>query len=211
MKRILAIGLFFTFFGVSAQGEFLNKSNSLSGTGISTPNPSGGIAKPSVFNPKPATPGATKSKPIDEKPINFATTQFGHAGESVQKKLNKTEKDYNPDFVKRDMFFGEFKTKSDYVRICYRDFQALDGDVVSIYTPDMILLPNGILDGECQYIKLSLLKGENKITLLALNQGQSGDNTGELTIYDDQNNILTSNQWYLAQGFKASVIIYKER
>lgn len=212
MKRILAIVLFFTFFGVSAQGEFLNKSNSLSGTGISTPNPSGGIAKPSVFNPKPTTTTTTKQKPIEEKPLQMLqSNDFEDAGKPVLTKLNsKSETDFNPIFVNKNMDFGVLKTKSDFVRICYRDYSAPDGDYVRIYTKDMMLVPMAILSNECQYMKLTLLKGENVINFEALNEGSSYPNTGELQVFDENGVLLAGNRWGLETGFKGVLSVYKE-
>ena len=204
MKRIGLLLLLMVSSAVFAQGEFGTKSNSISGSGINLTKPNA----PSVFAPSLTSPSKSI---LDKKPIQFSQeNKFANPGDPVKSKLNQKEKEYNPDFVKRDQFFGEFKTKSEYVRICYRDYGQVDQDVVSIYTPDMVLLPNGILDSECQYIKLNLVKGENRITLQALNEGFAPPNTGELQIFDDKGNVLTDNQWGLGQGFSASVIIYKE-
>lgn len=196
----------FSFTTVFAQGEFLNKSNSIGGSGIGASKTN----SPSVFTPN--TKPATTSKPlIEEKKIQFTqNNNFANPTDPIKSKLNKSEKEFNPNYVNRDQFFGEFKTKSEYVRICYRDFGAIDGDVVQIYTPDLVLVSNAILDMDCQYIKLRLLKGENTITLQAINEGQSPPNTGELQVIDDEGNVLSFNQWALGQGYRASVTIYKE-
>jgi len=209
MKRLFLLLLVFMVSGMFAQGEFLNKSNSLSGTGIKTAS---GIAKPSVFAPKTtATPSASKSKPIEEKPLQFTQeNNFADAGQPVLTKLNKKENNYNPMFVNKDMDFGKYNTKSEYVRICYRDYSAPDGDVVRIYTKDMMLVPTAILSIECDYMKLTLLKGENTINFEALSEGSSYPNTGELQIYDDKGAIITSNRWGLETGHKGIVTIYKE-
>ena len=52
-------------------------------------------------------------------------------------------------------------------------------------------------------------KKDNKIDFVALNQGSSGPNTAELRIYDDNKKLLSSNQWNLATGSKATLIIVK--
>jgi hypothetical protein len=213
MRKLLLVLMVLTVSGMFAQGEFLNKSNSLSGTGISTPNPSGGIAKPSVFNPKPATTAPSKPKPIAEKPIQMMQdNNFSDAGTPVMTKMNtKKETEFNEIYVDKDMNFGVFKTKSDYVRICYRDFSDPDGDMVRIYTQDMMLVPVAILSNDCQYMKLNLLKGENIINFEALNEGTGSPNTGELQIFDDQGTLIVDRLWGLETGYKGIVTIYKER
>jgi hypothetical protein len=208
MKRIFLILLAVSFsLAANAQGEFLNKSNSIApkASGVNM----GGSNAPSVFTPGSKSNASTSV--IEKKKLEFAqTNDFANPNEPLKNKLNKSEKDFNPGFVNRDQFFGVFKTKSEYVRICYRDFGAIDGDVVQIYTPDLVLVTGGILGMECQYVKLRLLKGENTITLKALNEGDSSPNTGELQVLDDDGNVLSFNQWGLGQSFRASVTIYKE-
>ena len=59
-------------------------------------------------------------------------------------------------------------------------------------------------------INLKLGEGFNKIDFIALNQGDSGPNTAELRIYDDNERLISSNQWNLATGAKATLIIVKQ-
>ena len=59
-------------------------------------------------------------------------------------------------------------------------------------------------------INLKLKEGFNKIDFVALNQGSSGPNTAELRIYDDSENLLSANQWNLATGSTATLIIVKK-
>jgi len=212
MKTVMFLLMIFSCSGVLAQGEFLNKSNSLSGTGISTPNASGGIAKPSVFSPKSTTTTTTKQKPIEEKPIQMLqSNDFEDAGKPVLTKLNsKSETDFNPVYVNKNMDFGILKTKSEFVRICYRDYSAPDGDYVRIYTKDMMLVPMAILSNDCQYMKLTLLKGENVINFEALNEGSSYPNTGELQVFDENGVLLTGQRWGLETGYKGVLTVYKE-
>ena len=209
MKWIfLFFGLLY-FSGVFAQGEFLNKTNSIapSGSGMATP---GSGTAPSVFKPIPKT-NTSSSATIEKKSLQFTNNnQFSNPGEPIKSKLNKSEKEYNPNYVKRDQFFGVFNTKSEYVKVCYRDFGQIDMDVVTLFTPDLVLVTDAILDMECKYIKLRLLKGDNKITLMAMNEGDAPPNTGELQIIDEEGNMITFNQWELGQGYTASVIIHKE-
>lgn len=207
MKRTFLLFGIFSFATAFAQGEFLNKSNSIApkGSGINM----AGSNAPSVF--APTAKSNSSASVIEKKKLEFTrNNDFANPNDPIKSKLNKNEKEYNPNFVNRNQFFGVFKTKSEFVQICYRDFGEVDGDVVQIYTPDLVLVTGGILDMDCQYIKLRLLKGENTITLQALNEGRSSPNTGELQVIDEDGNVLTFNQWGLGQGYRASVTVYKE-
>lgn len=212
MKKLLLLLMVLIVSGSFAQGEFLNKSNSLSGTGINTTK-SSGIAKPSVFAPKAALPAASsRSKPIEEKPIQMLqSNNFADAGAPVMTKMNgKSETDFNPVYVNKNMDFGILKTKSTFIRICYRDYSAPDGDIVRIYTKDMMLVPIATLGVECQYMKLSLLKGENILNFEALNEGSSYPNTGELQVFDEGGLLLAGKRWGLETGYKGILTVYKE-
>ena len=45
---------------------------------------------------------------------------------------------------------------------------------------------------------------------MALNQGESGPNTAEVRVYDDQGNLMMANRWNLATGTKATFIVVKD-
>jgi hypothetical protein len=206
MKGIVLWFALISFSGAFAQGEFINRSTAIPAGGIGTTK----SVKPSVLSPDSNFPSTSKSI-IEKKPIQFTQKwDFVNPGQPLQDKMNKRESDFNPQFVNKNQSFGEFRTKSEYVRICYRDYSAIDGDVVSIYTSDMMLVPTAILDMECHYMKLNLLKGANTINFKALNEGSSYPNTGELQIYDDQGQIITSNRWGLETGYVGTITIYKD-
>ena len=44
---------------------------------------------------------------------------------------------------------------------------------------------------------------------MALNQGSSGPNTAELRVFDDKDQMISSNQWNLATGGTATFIVVK--
>ena len=52
--------------------------------------------------------------------------------------------------------------------------------------------------------------GFNKIDFLALNQGESGPNTAAFTVYDENGIMITSNEWNLLTGVKASIVVLRE-
>jgi hypothetical protein len=55
-----------------------------------------------------------------------------------------------------------------------------------------------------------LEKGFNKIDFEALNQGSSGPNTAQFQIFDDKGVLISSSQWNLGTGFKATIVLVKE-
>ena len=81
---------------------------------------------------------------------------------------------------------------------------------MSILVNDQIVIQNLTLNSTFRGINLKLGEGFNKIDFIALNQGDSGPNTAELRIYDDNERLISSNQWNLATGAKATLIIVKQ-
>jgi hypothetical protein len=194
---------------VSAQNEFLNPTNAIppKGSGLSLPK----TKTPSVFSPN-STPKLNSSSSIESNKIQFLQkNRFINAADVQKEKLNNQKTEFNPDFIDKNIDLGSFRTKSESVRICYRDFDEIDGDVVSIYTDDMMLVPYGLLDMDCQYMTLGLLIGTNKIYFEALSTGQAPPNTGELKVFDDTGILLTDNNWGLDRGFRAVVTIIREK
>ena len=51
---------------------------------------------------------------------------------------------------------------------------------------------------------------ESILFSLALNQGESGPNTAEFQVYDDKGNLVSSKQWNLLTGVKATIVVTKE-
>ena len=126
--------------------------------------------------------------------------------------IKQTFKEGNSTSTKfrKDYYLGELETDSKYVIIKCRDHEYVDGDRVRIIVNDKIVVQNLTLDSSFRGINLKLGKGFNKIDFVALNQGSSGPNTAELRIYDDNKKLLSSNQWNLATGSKATLIIVKK-
>lgn len=130
-------------------------------------------------------------------------------GDSYLKRLNK-ERQKNPNNYTGDAYLGDVKTISDTANIVCRDFEYVDGDRVSILVNDEVIVQNLTLNSSFRGINLKLKEGFNKIDFIALNQGESGPNTAELRIYDDNDVLLSANQWNLATGAKATLIIVKQ-
>ena len=110
----------------------------------------------------------------------------------------------------KDQYLGEIRTGSKNVTIMYRDHEYVDGDRVRIYVNGDVVKNNAYLSGSFNGFTFPLQSGFNKIEFQALNQGTSGPNTAELRIFDEDGNILSTNQWNLLTGRKAMVSIIRE-
>lgn len=109
-----------------------------------------------------------------------------------------------------DQYLGQLKTMSGSVTIMYRDHEYVDGDRVRIFVNGDVVKTSVYLTGGFNGFTFPLQSGFNKVEFQALNQGSSGPNTAELLIYDEDGNTLSSNQWNLTTGRKATVTIIKE-
>ena len=134
---------------------------------------------------------------------------FLNPNDVYRKRLND-EKEKNPNNYKGDAYLGDIATVSDEANIVCRDFEYVDGDRVSILVNDEVIVQNLTLNSSFRGINLKLKEGFNRIDFIALNQGESGPNTAELRIYDDNDVLLSANQWNLATGAKATLIIVKQ-
>lgn len=148
----------------------------------------------------------------------FPEEQFGNPGELYIKQINKNIEDLklSPEEVEKkngsttDQFLGDFKSNAKFVNVVYRDHGYTDGDIIQVLVNDDIIHPRVFLTGGYKGFKLNLEPGFNKIDFLALNQGESGPNTAEFQVIDDEGNIVSHNQWNLSTGVKATIIIVKD-
>jgi len=148
----------------------------------------------------------------------FPQEQFGNPGELYVKQINKNIADIklSPEEIEQrngsttDQFLGDFKSGAKFVNVVYRDHGYTDGDIIQVLVNDDIVHARVYLTGGYKGFKLDLQKGFNKIDFLALNQGESGPNTAEFQVVDDAGNLVSHNQWNLATGVKATIIIVKE-
>ena len=204
MKKFLVILLVLFF-----SNSFSQVENSTRKIDIKPPKASVNI--PPVINKNPNSFTFKKiEKKKDEKGFMIADNEyFLNPGETYLKRLNK-EKEKNPNNYTGDAYLGDVKTISETANIVCRDFEYVDGDRVSIMVNDEIVVQNLTLNSSFRGINLKLKEGFNKIDFIALNQGDSGPNTAELRIYDDNDVLISSNQWNLATGAKATLIIVKQ-
>lgn len=121
----------------------------------------------------------------------------------AKKRMGELDKNY----AKIDQYLGGFSTTSKSVVIVCWDFQYPDGDTVTIYINDKPVIQNIVLTNAYQQFRLPLVEGLNVISFKALNQGFSGPNTAAFKIFDENAYEISSNEWNLATGAKATLSI----
>lgn len=136
----------------------------------------------------------------------------------TQAKLNeqrflKTFKKINGQYIipKIDQDLGSYRSNSKSVNIICRDYQYPDGDRVTIIVNDVPVIYNITLRQSYQKFNIPLRVGLNKIVIEALNQGTSGPNTAAFKVFNDEGVLISSNEWNLATGAKATLIISKDK
>ncbi len=128
-----------------------------------------------------------------------------------EERFLKSWKKINAPYPVIDQDLGSFRTQSESVRIICKDFQYPDGDRVTITINDIPVIKNITLRSAYQGFDLPLQVGLNKIAFIALNQGTSGPNTAGFKVFDDSGNVISSNEWNLATGAKAVILIAKDK
>lgn len=110
-----------------------------------------------------------------------------------------------------DQDLGSFRTNSKSVNVICRDFQYPDGDRVTILVNNIPIVVNIELRQSYQKFNIPLEIGINKIAFKALNQGTSGPNTAAFKVFNHAGMLLSSNEWNLATGAKATIVIAKDK
>lgn len=146
-----------------------------------------------------------------EKDIQMGFKEdFIDPGQEYLERLQTPEAEKNPGNFKVDQYLGDFKSNAKSVRVVFRDHQHPDGDRVQVRLNDEIFYTNILLLESYKKLDVDLKTGFNKIDFVALNQGESGPNTAEVRVYDDQGNLMMANRWNLATGTKATFIVVKD-
>ena len=224
MKLYFSFFIFLAF-TTSMSAQIDSRNNSISIPAIESPKDSSDSR--SILPSKPIEAQNTSSTPKTNPQFDFPKKEFsmtggevfGNPGELYTEQLDKHIKSTSlltPEEIeqrngsKTDQYFGGFKSKSKFVNISYRDHGAVDGDLIQVRLNDDIVVARVYLTNSFSGLKLDLQPGINKIDFVALNQGQSGPNTAEFFVVDDTGKVVSSNQWNLATGVKASFVIVKE-
>jgi hypothetical protein len=136
-------------------------------------------------------------------------TKFKKPGEDIKNKLNNRDKAIQPEY-RSNQFLGEFKSKTKYVKIVCRDHEYPDGDRVKLLLNDKTVITEILLEATVKEYYIDITNGFNKLDFEALNQGTSGPNTAAFSVYDDSGNLITSNEWNLTTGIKATIVVVRE-
>ena len=154
--------------------------------------------------------------PRKNKEFSMFNENFGNPGELYQQQTKQHLRQFEKAEEKQygsttNQYFGDFKTKSLFVHIIYRDHEYFDGDRIQVLVNDTIIEYDVTLTNSFAGIKIDLIEGFNRIDFVALNQGESGPNTAEFQVYDDQGSLISGNRWNLSTGVKATIIVVKEK
>lgn len=223
MKLYFTLFIFFLLM-LSANAQLDNQKGSISIPAVESPKDT---ATTNLLAPsKPINKGNTGLNiPSASTKLNLSTEEFsmfgekfGNPGELYEQKVgrNLASVKLSPEEVEQrngsntDQYFGDFKSNAVFVNVVYRDHGYVDGDLIQVRVNDDIIYPRVFLTGGFKGFKLDLKPGFNKIDFVALNQGESGPNTAEFMVVDDNETLISSNRWNLSTGVKATIIVVKE-
>lgn len=172
------------------------------------------IIPPNIYkNPNAQSPPnpVTDYRPKIKSEISMVpTNEFINPGDEVRDRLNKKTDRQQGIAYRRNQNLGTYNTTAESAKVMYRDAQYVDGDLIRVYLNGEVIQTQVYLDSNFKGFEIALKKGFNKIDFEALNQGDSGPNTAEFRVYDDQKKLISGSEWNLGTGFKASIIIIKE-
>ncbi len=214
MKSLLTFLLFISTLTIAfAQIELDNKS--IHGTLEIQPKVDNPKNTPQIILPKkdplPAVVAQDENPNHIQKPFSMIDDNgLMDAGEELQKKWDKRDKKIT-DSYQKDQYLGTFGITGSFLSIECRDHEYVDGDRVQIYVNGVLAEENMTLVGWYKGVSADLVKGKNVIEFVALNQGTSGPNTAQFRVLNDKGEIVTTQEWNLLTGVKASLVIFKEK
>ena len=144
-----------------------------------------------------------------DESVMVQKSEFKNPGEEIKKKLNNQDKEIKPEY-RSNQFLGEFRVMTKYVKVVCRDHEYSDGDRVRLLVNDKTLIYEILLEAAPKEYYIDISNGFNKLDFVALNQGSSGPNTAAFSVFDDAGRLITSNEWNLTTGIKASIVVIKE-
>ncbi|MCL9771100.1 hypothetical protein NAT47_11805 [Flavobacterium sp. HXWNR69] len=149
------------------------------------------------------------NKKQGEESVLVQKNEFKNPGEDIKRKLNNKDKEIKPEY-RSNQFLGEFRVKTRYVKIVCRDHEYPDGDRVRLLLNEKTVIYEILLEAAPKEYYVDISDGFNKLDFVALNQGSSGPNTAAFSVFDDSGKLITSNEWNLTTGIKASIVVIKE-
>lgn len=171
-----------------------------------------GFSKPSKNKSllgQPDSPSLERDKKDDKVNIN-QKEEYVKRHVDFKPKYAESEGDGEmyPEFS-QPQDLGRFFTDGDYVKISWRDAQVVDGDRVDVIVNGQVVVKNATLVSRFHSVKVDLDDGFTKIQFKALNQGESGPNTAEFKVEDENGTVLTHDEWNLTTGTVASLVVVK--
>ncbi|TYA71972.1 hypothetical protein [Seonamhaeicola marinus] len=155
-------------------------------------------------------------KALPKKELSMFKEEFGNPGELYTDRIKKQENSIKNKLElgtigsKVDVFFGDHKTKSKYVRVMYRDYGLEDGDIVRVSVNDEVIVYRAGLSNAFSGFKIELKPGVNKIEFLALNEGYALPNTAHFRIVGENKELIASDLWALSINVKGTINIIRE-
>lgn len=149
-----------------------------------------------------------KDDPRKPKPIQMVTKkELLTAGDFLQKKWTEDAKALSDYGKGQDL--GSYVTNGPVVELYARDAQYVDGDRVRVYLNGKIVQSDIYLQANYVPVLIKLANGFNTIEIEALNQGTSGPNTAAFSVFDESGKLITSSEWNLLTGARATMIVVK--
>lgn len=216
MRKIILIITFLPFLGFAQEGKTI-KSIAIPRTELPKPEkePETSTTAPQYSLNKPFEPEKFKfpskiyeEPKAEEKGMADQSKSDLNVGKMYAEKMNKTiakakEGTADSKEFRRHQYFGDFETESETISLEYRDFGEIDADRVRVWVDGKLVVELVELQGFSKKLKIGLIEGINHIEIEAVNEGALSPNTGEFGFYDEQNRIITKDQWGLSTGFKA--------
>lgn len=198
-------------FSVQAQVESTTKSLPIQrNSGSSIPASNGSLPNPASKNPFISRTQKAENYPSPKKEEFSMRTDnnLKTAGDFIEKKW--TEDAAAKEGNKENQYLGDYKTSGKFVEVYCRDYQYVDGDRVRITVNGKLIVNSLELGGNFTPVLVTLEKGFNTIEFEALNQGASGPNTAALKVLGELGELISTSEWNLLTGAKASMIIVKQ-
>jgi hypothetical protein len=144
-------------------------------------------------------------EPSDPIPTKKSADFWTGEGSSVDEKYR--ENNVHPDAS--NQFIGELESTTKTIIVKYRDHGAIDGDKVRILINNKVFQDEITLSARFSALKIPLDFGMNKLDFQALNEGSQSPNTAEFMVYDNNNKLISSEEWNILKGFTATLLITK--
>ena len=150
-------------------------------------------------------------KPEEEQFSMFPKSKLRDPGELFEKRYNARMEDQGVKVkTMPDMYLGDIRVRGQIANIRCRDHEYPDGDLVQVIVNDEIFIPQLLLTSNFKSFDIPLKEGINSVVFVALNQGESGPNTAEFEVYNDENVLVSSKRWNLLTGVKATILVIKD-